>query len=61
MEKSNWHYFFEKVTQIFSSKLKSNALLKKLYYYITCVTCNALPPTLAAQDEPDKIMPALSR
>ncbi len=26
-EKSNWRYFFEKVTQIFSCKLKSNALL----------------------------------
>ncbi len=26
-EKSNWRYFCEKVTQIFSCKLKSNALL----------------------------------
>ncbi len=26
-KKSNWRYFFEKVTQIFSNKLKSNALL----------------------------------
>ncbi len=26
-EKINWRYFFEKVIQIFSCKLKSNALL----------------------------------
>ncbi len=30
MEKSNFRYFFEKVTQIFSSKFKSNALLEKV-------------------------------
>ncbi len=50
--------FFEKVTQIFSSKLKKQCVtkamrssnftsyLKKKYYYVTRVTCNALPPTL---------------
>ncbi len=26
-KKRKWHYFFEKVTQIFSRKLQSNALL----------------------------------
>ncbi len=47
MEKlSNWHYLFEKVTQIFSCKLKSNVTLLitcKKCDYITHVTCNVLP------------------